>query len=330
MKYKFLGKTGIQVSGLCMGTMTFGSDASKEESIKMFQLCRDNGINFFDCANKYSDGEAEKILGECLKNCRDEIILTTKGTARVGKEINDVGSSRKHLMLEVEKSLKRLDTEYIDIYFIHYFDDATSMESTLRFLDDVVRQGKVLYTGLSNWAAWQIMKSIHISEMNNLASIDCIQPMYSLIKRQAEVEILPLARDQRLGVLSYSPLGSGVLTGKYTDISTSQSARLTDKDYYNKRYKDPHYFEVAQKFKDFAEKSGYDTSALAISWAMNHPAVTSAIIGARNSEQLHSSLKAIDINMTDELRQGISELSATPSPAHDRLEEIIDEKTRLR
>lgn len=330
MEYKFLGKTGIQVSILCMGTMTFGSDASKEESIKMFQLCRDNGINLFDCANKYSGGEAEKILGECLKNCRDEIILTTKGTARVGKEINDVGSSRKHLMLEVEKSLKRLDTEYIDIYFIHYFDDATSMESTLRFLDDVVRHGKVLYTGLSNWAAWQIMKSIHISEMNNLASIDCIQPMYSLIKRQAEVEILPLARDQRLGVLSYSPLGSGVLTGKYADIGTSQSARLYDKDYYNKRYKDPHYFEVAQKLKDFAEKSGYDTSPLAISWAMNHPAVTSVIIGARNTEQLHSSLKAIDINMTDELRKDISELSATPSPAHDRLEEIIDEKTRLR
>ncbi len=330
MKYNFLGNTGLQVSSLCLGTMTFGTEADVKESKRMFSLCREVGINIFDCANKYSDGRAEKILGDCAKPCRDELILTSKGTSRIDTGVNDIGSSRKHLMLELEKSLKRLKTDYIDIYFLHYFDQATSMESSFRFLEDAIRQGKILYTGVSNWAAWQIMKSIHITKTNLFSSIDCIQPMYSLIKRQAEVEIFPLAEDQQLGVIPYSPIGAGVLTGKYTQLNSLSPARLRDKDYYSKRYNNQNYFKTAEQFQKLATELGYEPAALAISWVMNHPTVTSPIIGARNSEQLEACLKCVDIEMTSELRNQITSLSVSPSPAHDRLEEDIDKKTQLR
>lgn len=330
MEYRFLGKTGIQLSALGFGTMTFGSESDKNESMAMFQFCREAGINFFDCANKYSNGEAERILGECAKSCRNDIVISSKGVSRTGNDVNELGATRKHLMLELEKSLKRLQTDYIDIYFLHYYDPATSIESTLRFLDDAVSQGKVLYIGVSNWAAWQIMKGLHISRLQNMAPIDCIQPMYNLIKRQAEVEILPLSIDQQLGVISYSPLGAGVLTGKYSKLSPTQSARLHDKDYYKKRYIKNSYFETADKLSKFATEQGYTSSALAISWVLSHPAITSSIIGARNIDQLKMSIKATEIKMTTQLRQQITSLSDAPAPAHDRWEEQIDVKTKFR
>lgn len=330
MRYKQLGTTGLQVSNISFGTMTFGNEATKNESMKMFNLAKDAGVNFFDCANKYSDGKAEIILGECIKNCRDDVIITSKAASKVGKGLNDIGTSRKHLMLELEKSLKRLNTDYIDVYFLHYFDPFTSIEDSMRFFDDAIKQGKILYSGVSNWAAWQIMKSIHISKTNLLNSIDCIQPMYSLIKRQAEVEILPLALDQQLGVMSYSPIGSGLLTGKYNQIDKNTSARLNDKEYYNQRYTNNTYHETARKFCEFAKENNYEPAALAISWASHHDTISSSIIGARNAQQLQSNLSCVNINMTQELRENISRLSVVPSSAHDRLEEIIDNKNKLR
>lgn len=330
MKYKQLGKTGLLVSEICFGTMTFRAEANKNESIKMFNIAKDAGINLFDCANKYSDGEAEIILAEAIKDCRDEVIITTKAGSKVGNGINDLGTSRKHLMLELEKSLKRLNTDYIDIYFLHYFDSYTSIESSMRFFDDAIKQGKILYSGVSNWAAWQIMKSIHISKTNFLNSIDCIQPMYSLIKRQAEVEILPLANDEKLGVMSYSPIGSGVLTGKYIQNNSELDIRLNNKNYYKQRYTNEIYTQTVERFCEFAKNNNYEPAALAISWACNHPDITSSIIGARNVEQLKSNLNCLNIEMTKELRDEISALSIQPSPAHDRLEEILDEKNKLR
>lgn len=330
MNYNQLGTTGLKVSKIGLGTMTFGSEADKKESIKIFNICKDNGINLFDCANKYSNGEAEIILGECISNCRDEVIITTKAGSRVADEVNSLGTSKKHLMLELEKSLKRLNTDYIDIYFLHYFDLCTSIEDSMRFLDDAVKQGKILYSGVSNWAAWQIMKSIYISKSNLLNKIDCIQPMYSLIKRQAEVEIFPLAQDQQLGVMTYSPIGSGLLTGKYEEIDKNTSARLYDKKYYYQRYSNEIYYETAKRFCNFAKENGYEPSSLAISWASSHEAVSSSLIGARNSKQLISNLESTKIDMTKELREKISSLSIEPSPATDRLEEIIDEKNKLR
>lgn len=330
MEYTPLGRTGVRVSQLCMGTMTFGAETSTEESLAMFQHCRDVGINFFDCANKYADGEAEKILGKCIANCRDEVVITSKGTSRVGEGVNELGASRKHLMIELEKSLKRLATDYIDIYLIHYYDSETAMSETLRFLDNAVRQGKILYTGVSNWSAWQTMKAIHICESQNLKVIDCVQPMYSLVKRQAEVEIFPLALDQQLGVVSYSPVGAGLLTGKYKDIDSSRKVRLMEKEYYNKRYGSKLYYQIAEEFKIFADKCGINPAALAIRWVMKNPAVTSPIIGARNVEQLKTNLSAVEIDMSEEFYSSISALSLDPSPAHDRLEENVNQAFRLR
>ena len=330
MKYKQLGKTGIQVSELCFGTMTFGAEANEKESKNMFSIAKEKGINFFDCANKYANGESERILGECIKDCRDELIITTKAASRVGSDINSIGLSRKHLMLELEKSLKRLNSDYIDIYYLHYFDPYISMEDTMRFLDDAVKQGKILYTGVSNWSAWQIMKAIHISKTNFLQAIDCIQPMYSLVKRQAEVELFPLATDQNLAVVPYSPIGSGLLTGKYKNRNVEQSTRLNEKNYYNQRYIDENYHNIADRFCSFADERGYDSAQLAISWAMNNKNVTAPIIGARDSKQLQSNLEAVNINMTQELREEISNLSITPPPAHDRLEEFVDTNNKLR
>ncbi len=330
MKYTQFGKTGLEVSEIALGTMTFGAESSKKESYNMFALSREYGINLFDCANKYANGESERILGECIKDCRDKVIITTKAGSKVDEDRNSIGLSRKHLMLELEKSLKRLDSHYIDIYFLHYFDPYTAIEETLRFLDDATKQGKILYSGVSNWSAWQSMKSIHISKTNYLNSIDCVQPMYSLIKRQAEVEILPLAKDQQLGVMTYSPIASGLLTGKYDKIDKNANVRLNEKEYYNQRYQKDIYYETSRKFYNFAIQNDYDPAALAISWANHHESVNSSIMGARNIEQLKSNLKSLDINMTSELRDKISSLSIEPSPSHDRLEEIIDEKNVLR
>ncbi len=216
MKYKTLGRTGVLVSDLCFGTMTFGSEADETESARMFNKCRDAGVNFFDCSNNYGQGRAEEILGKLIRNCRDEVVITTKVSQRIGQDVNAIGASRRHIMLSVEQSLARLQTDRIDVYIIHYFDPFTAIDETLSALNDLVRQGKILYLGVSNWAAWQIAKSLGISDKKNWPRFECIEPMYNLVKRQVEVEILPLGEAEQMGVISYNPLGAGLLTGKYS------------------------------------------------------------------------------------------------------------------
>ena len=188
MDYKLLGQTGVKVSSLCLGTMTFG-DADESMSAKIFHRCREVGINFFDCANVYHQGRSEQILGALVANCRSEVVITTKFYGSMGADINASGASRRHIFLEVENSLRRLNTDFIDLYFIHHFDEDTPIHETLRALDDLVRQGKILYPAVSNYAAWQIVKANGISEQESLARFECIQPMYNLAKRQVEVEI---------------------------------------------------------------------------------------------------------------------------------------------
>ena len=214
MKYRILGKTGVQVSQLCFGTMSFGGDADTETSAAMFHRCREVGINFFDCANVYVGGRSEEILGKLIADCRDEIVLTSKVGVTTGGDVNAGGLLRRHIMLAVEDSLKRLGTDRLDLYFVHIFDAKTPIEGTLRALDDLVHQGKILYPAVSNWAAWQIARALGISAREGLARFECIQPMYNLVKRQAEVEILPLAQAEQMGVISYSPLGGGLLDNK--------------------------------------------------------------------------------------------------------------------
>ena len=330
MKYKTLGKTGVLVSQLCYGTMTFGNETDEREAGRIFTLCRESGVNFFDCANNYSNGRSEEILGSLISGCRDEVIITSKVSQRVGPDVNALGASRRHIMLSVEKSLTRLKTDRIDLYFIHHFDPFTPIDETLRALDDLVRQGKVLYLGVSNWAAWQIAKGLGISEKHGLARFECIQPMYNLVKRQAEVELLPLARSEELSVIPFNPLGGGILSGKYKPNGESVAGRIAEKDLYAKRYSVPAYYEIAQRFADYAAALGIHPVTLAVSWVQSHPAVTAPIIGARSVDQLKASLAAADYEMSPFIREEISRLSIHPGSATDRLEEELDEKYILR
>lgn len=321
MEYRLLGRTGVRVSPLCMGTMTFGDAADEAESARIFNRCREVGINFFDCANGYAGGRSEEILGRLIADSRDDLVITSKSGFPQGSDINNQGASRRHIQIQIERSLKRLNTDRIDVYFVHRFDPDTPIEDTIRTLDDLVRQGKILYPALSNWAAWQIATALGVSACAELARVEVLQPMYNLVKRQAEVEILPLAQAQQIGVIPYSPLGGGLLTGKYTTQSKAEQGRIVQNKMYAARYGDAFNFEVAEKFAAHAQERGYHPATLAVAWVMSHPAVTAPIIGARSVEQLESSLAALDVDMTPAWRAEISALSYEPPPAHDRSEE---------
>jgi aryl-alcohol dehydrogenase-like predicted oxidoreductase len=320
MEYRTLGRTGVQVSPLCMGTMSFGGEADKEASAAMFYRCRELGINFFDTANVYNGGRSEEILGQLMADCRDDLVITTKVHFPTGDDVNARGLSRRHIKLAVEASLQRLGTDRLDLYFVHGFDSQTPIEETLRALDDLVRQGKILYPAVSNWAAWQIAKALGISAGKGLARFECIQPMYNLVKRQAEVEILPLAQAEQVGVISYSPLGGGLLTGKYSTTHRPEKGRLVENPMYERRYGLPVYYQIAERFTAHAQERGVHPVSLAVAWVMSHPAITAPIIGGRNLDQLEASLGALDVPMTPEWRTEISALSVEPPPATDRLE----------
>lgn len=321
MEYRFLGKTGIRVSELCFGTMSFGSTADKKTSQQMYAACRDAGVNFFDTANVYSDGVSEEMLGEFIADQRDQIVLATKAYFPTSEDPNARGSTRYHLTRAVEDSLRRLDTDRIDLLYLHRFDQKTPLEETLRVLDDLVRSGKVLYIAASNFAAWQVMKGLGISRRLGLESFVCLQPMYNLVKRQAEVELLPLASSENLGVCPYSPLGAGLLTGKYGRGKRPDQGRLVENEIYQARYSDTSDFDIASDFVDIADECGVHPVTLAIRWVSTHRAVTAPILGARNVEQLKPALGSVDFEMDQELRQRVSDISRTPPPATDRKEE---------
>ena len=304
-----------------MGTVTFGREADAETSAAMFHRCRETGINCFDTGNVYADGRAESILGRLIAGCRDEIVLTSKVGFPAGEDVNARGLARHHIVASIESSLRRLGTDHLDLYFLHTFDPHTPIEESLRALDDLVHQGKILYPAASNWAAWQIATALGISVCEGLARFECIQPMYSLVKRQAEVEILPLAQAEQLGVISYSPLGSGLLTGKYGTGRRPKHGRLVENARHGKRYSNPRYYQIADRLTAHAEAHGLHPATLGVAWVMSHPAITAPIIGARNEEQLAALLAALDVCMTPEWRVEISALSIEPAPATDRSEE---------
>lgn len=321
MEYRLLGRTGVQVSALCYGTMSFGGDADEATSAALYRCCRDAGINFFDCANVYGRGRAEEILGKLMAGHRRELVITSKVGFRMRDGVNGEGLNRRHIMREVEDSLRRLQTDWIDVYFVHRFDGTAPMEETLAALDTLVQQGKILYPAVSNWAAWQIATSLGICSRERWAPFACMQPMYNLTKRQAEVELLPLAQAAQMGVIPYSPLGGGLLTGKYRLQARPETGRLVENAMYNRRYGDAIHYEVAERFTQYAGSHGYHPATLAVAWVMSHPAVTAPIIGARNVEQLEASLAAADVKMTPEWRAEISALSIEPPVATDRSEE---------
>ena len=320
MIYKKLGPTGAKVSSLCLGTMTFGDGADEAMSGEIYSLCRDKGLNFFDTADVYAEGQSEKILGRLIKGHRDEVVIASKAYYPTSDDINDRGLSRYHLTRALDRSLKNMGVDYLDVYYMHCFDEETPLEESLATFNDFIQQGKILYIGLSNFAAWQVMKAIGLCKDFNAASIACIQPMYSLLKRQCESELLPMAISEGLGVFSYSPLGGGYLTGKYLTNKTTKGRFDTD-EMYQKRYKDQSNLTTVELFTKFAQDNGFNPVSLAIAWAASHPGITAPLIGARNIDQLKPALASLDLTLTPEMRETISGFSQPPAMATDREEE---------
>ncbi|HSD41156.1 MAG TPA: aldo/keto reductase [Burkholderiales bacterium] len=326
MKFRLLGRTGVHVSQLCLGTMSFGGDADESASAAMYKACRDAGINFFDTANQYSGGRSETILGGLIQGHRDELVIATKCFNPTGPDINGRGLSRRHITRAVEESLERLRTDRVEVYYLHQQDASTPLEESLRALEDLVRAGKILYPALSNHTAWQTQKSVDLQEAQGWARLQAIQPMYNLVKRQAEVEILPMAAANGIGVVPYSPAGGGLLSGKYEQKDKPATGRLVEKEQYNVRYGEEWMHETAARFAAFCRQSGVHPMSMAVAWTGSHPAITAPIIGARNVDQLQASLDSVKLEMTPELRAEISALSRTPPPATDRLEEAKPKK----
>ena len=318
MKYRALGRTGVRVSQLCFGTMSFGGDADEAMSARMYRACRDAGINFFDTADQYNKGRSEEILGELARGQRDELVIATKSFNPVSPDLNARGNSRRHITRAIETSLKRLQTDRVEILYLHQQDPLTPLEESMRALEDLVRAGKVLYPALSNHAAWQTQAALDMQERHGWARLQAIQPMYNLVKRQAEVEILPMAQANAIAVFPYSPGAAGLLSGKYHE---RQGGRLVTNKMYEARYGEAWMHEVAAAFAAFCKSRGLHPVSTAVAWVGAHPAVTAPIIGARSAEQLQASLDSVQIDMSPALRDEIAALSRTPPPATDRSEE---------
>ncbi len=319
MAMKLLGRTGIHVSPLCFGTMSSGGDADEATSAALYKAVRDRGINFLDCADAYQQGRAEEILGRLMAHERDDLVITTKCHASMGPDVNKGGLSRRHITSALEASLKRLGTDRVEVLFIHKWEDEPPMDVQLRAIEDLVRAGKVLHVGVSNWAAWQVQKGLGLAALNQWQPIDVVQPMYNLVKRQAEVEILPQARDAGLGVITYSPVGGGLLSGKYR---SGGAGRIADNPMYAARYPEGRMRDIAAAFADKADAMGVHPVTLAVAWVKSNPDITCPIIGARSVEQLSPSLEALAFELSADQRDEVSALSPAPPPATDRLEEL--------
>lgn len=321
MEYRNVGRTGVKVSRLCLGTMSFGGPADETESARMFERALELGVNFIDTANVYNQGVSEEILGRLMRGRRDDLVVVSKVHGRMGTGVNAGGASRRNIVAAIERSLKRLGTDRLDFYLLHRFDDQTQVEETIQAFDELVKRGLIVYWGVSNWAAWQTMKALGISHARGLEPLKLIEPMYNLVKRQAEVEILPLALAEGLGVISYSPLAGGLLSGKYGVNRRPDAGRLVENRMYMKRYGREEYFDVAERFVALAHANGVHPATLAVSWTLSHPAVTAPIIGARDLEQLEPSLAAAAYELSPELRAEIEALTPEVPLAHDRREE---------
>ena len=317
MKYRSLGRTGLFVSEICFGAMTFGGRGfwsvvgklGEEEADRLVFRALDEGVNFFDTADVYSEGESERLLGKALGGQRKHIVLATKVRGRAGPGPNDVGLSRGHIMASIDASLQRLGTDYIDLYQIHGFDPLTPFEETLRALDDIVRAGKVRYIGCSNLAAWHIMKALGLSERHNWARFDSLQAYYTIAGRDLEREIVPLLRDQGLGLMVWSPLAGGLLSGKFSkDGSGPEGTRRASFDF--PPVDKDRAFRIIDVMRDIAQRKGVSVPRIALAWLLAHDFVTTVIIGAKNPEQLDDNLGATEVNLDEGELMLLNEVSA--------------------
>jgi aryl-alcohol dehydrogenase-like predicted oxidoreductase len=321
MRYNLLGNTGLFVSEICLGAMTFGENKGMWGAISgVDQKLADeiigdsirSGVNFIDTADVYSEGASERIVGQSLKNLaikRSDIVIATKVYGRTGPGPNDTGASRGHIMDGVEQSLKRLQTDYIDLYQIHATDTLTPIEETLRALDDLVRRGMVRYIGCSNWQAWRIMKALGISERHGWAAFNTLQAYYSLVGRDLERDIVPLLEDQRLGLLVWSPLAGGLLSGKFTRESEKvEGARRSSFDF--PPVDRERLWRCIDAAKPIAERHGASVARVVLAWLLSKPFVTSVIIGAKRVDQLHDNLAAAGLKLTTEELKSLDDASA--------------------
>ncbi|MEE2945819.1 MAG: aldo/keto reductase [Pseudomonadota bacterium] len=314
MRAPITSPNGKAISRFTYGTMQFGERADAKASREMFDACVAAGINHFDTAYVYTEGASETLLGEFAAPMRDDLVIATKA-AYSG------GSGRANILQAFDTSRQRLNMDYVDILYLHRFDPATPLEETYDTLAKLKAQGKIGHIGVSNHAAWQVMKSVAVAAERDL-TIDILQPMYNLVKRQVEVELLPMAKDQGILVAPYSPLAAGLLTGKYTGIEdTTTGGRLTEDSRYHARYGQEWMWQTARDLKALAEDHGVAPATLAVAWIAKHVDGLSPILSARSAEQLAPSLAAISFEMDDALYQEITALSPTPAPATDRLEE---------
>lgn len=305
MQYRKLGRTGLKVSAICLGTMTYGNQVGEIEAINIIESALAAGVNFFDTADVYAEGRSEEIVGKALKKKRHSVALATKVANRTGPGANDIGLSRKHIMKGIEDSLRRLGTDYIDLYYVHLPDYDTPIEETLRALDDLVHQGKVRYIACSNFRAWQLCKALWVSDRHNLARFECIQPPYNLLTRDIEYELLPLCASEGVGICVYNPLAAGLLTGKHDHPHKppAEGTRFTLEGIgpmYYERYWSSSNFEAVARLGQIAKEYGRNLTQFALAWTLSNEIITSAICGATSLKQLEENLGAAELKLSEE------------------------------
>ena len=327
MQYRNMGRTGLKVSEVCLGTMTFGHGTDERASEEIVDLAFDSGVNFFDTANTYGDGASEVLLGNALKGRRRDAVVATKVFNPFGPGPNDSGMSRVHIMNAVEDSLRRLQTDYLDLYYIHHVDTQTPLEEMLRALDDLVRQGKVRYTACSNYEAWRLMEALWISDSEGWARFDCYQPQYSLVVRDIEEELIPVCELKGLGVAVWSPLGGGFLSGKYRPGQRSVTGSRSEEGWaYPERYFANCADDSLAALLDIAESTGHSPAQVALRWVLEQPSVTSVIIGARTVEQARDNIMAGSFRLEGEHVQRLNAVSALPPRYPRAMEQDMHER----
>ena len=302
MQYRNLGRAGVKVSPVCLGTMMFGGPCPAEESVRIMHKALDQGVNFFDTADIYVQGQSEVVVGQAIADRRDKVVLATKGRQPMGEGPNQSGGSRLHLKRALDGSLKRLKTDYIDLYYIHTPDYTTPIEETLRAMDDMVRSGKVHYIACSNFRTWRLMEALWTSDRLGLSRFACVQPLYNIVNRDIEVELLPACREYGVGVVSYSPLARGILTGKYKagePFPEGSRAARNDKRMKEAELRDAS-FEAAQQLGQIASRKGVTLSHFALAWCLANPTLTSVIIGPRTMEQFDDNMGCLNVTITPE------------------------------
>ncbi len=302
MQYRNLGRTGTKVSRLCLGTMMFGGATDEADSIRIMQRALDDGVNFFDTANIYNAGQSEVVVGKAIANRRHDVVLATKGRQPMGEGPNSRGATRLHLVRELDSSLRRLNTDFVDIYYVHTPDYETPIEETLRALDDMVRSGKVHYIACSNFRAWRLCEALWTSDRLNLHAFRCVQPLYNIVNRDIEVELLPLCQEYGLAVVSYSPLARGILTGKYKPgVVAPEGSRAARNDVRMQQAEwREESLQVAAEVARYCEEKSISPSRFALAWCLANPILTSVILGPRTMEQYEDNKACLEITLTEE------------------------------